>query len=194
MTGVQTCALPISGLNPWGATSSAGVYVIRSSSNLTIRNTRIHGTLVVISPGKTVTVDNEVLLHPASPEYPVLLVDGNLELQFTGGDGLLSEVAEATNFNAAGAPYNGISDGDAADVYPSEIRGLVHATGTVLIGQTIRVVGAVIANSNASSDAIDINADAELLHDPSLVATPPLWYTQKVRMVPIKGSLRQVVE
>ena len=182
------------GLNPWGATNPAGVYVIRSSGDVMIRNSRIHGTLVIICPGRKVVVDSEVLLHPASPAYPALLVDGNLELQFTGGDGLLSEAAESLNFNPTSAPYNGMSDGDAADVYPSEIRGLVHATGTVLIGQTIRVVGAVIANSTAAFDAIDINANAELLHEPSLVTTPPLWYTQKVRMVPIKGSLRQVVE
>ena len=68
------------GRNPWAATNPDGVYVIRTSSSLTISNTRIYGTLVVICPGQTVTLSGQALMQPARSDYPALIVDGNAVL------------------------------------------------------------------------------------------------------------------
>jgi hypothetical protein len=180
------------GNNPWGSPSPDGVYIITSDQNLTIRNTRIHGTLVVIAPGRTVTIDSQVLMHAARPDHPVLIVDGDLVLAFSSA-GELSEAAINANLNPASAPYEGVSNNTRTDVYPSEIRGLVHVRGTLLVTGTPRLLGAVIVESESVSNAAEIRGNLEVRHDPRLVSNPPMGYARRVEMVIRPGSWRQVV-
>jgi hypothetical protein len=182
------------GVNPWGAANADGAYVIRTSSDITISNSRIYGTLIIIAPGKNVTISGNVLLQPARSDYPALIVNGNLNLQFTTASGL-SEAAQGVNFNPAGAPYLGASDADMIDVYPSEIQGLVHVIGgTVQMLQPGRIRGALICESTASSNAVDLNASSfQIVYDQSLYTNPPQFYTSSVSMIRLAGSLRQNV-
>ncbi len=180
--------------NPWGATNADGVYVIRTSSNLTIRNTRIYGTLVVICPSKRLTLDNVVLLQPVRADYPALIVTGDLELRYASTATPLSESAQAVNFNPPGAPYQGAADADYLDQYPSEIQGLVHVTGTLKVSKDSLIRGAVICESTASADAADYSEFSEIVYDPNLYANPPQGYTTEVKMVPQPGSWQQVVD
>jgi hypothetical protein len=181
------------GYNPWGATNADGVYVIRTSSDLTIKNTRIYGTLVVICPGNKVTLDGQVLLQPARADYPALIVNGNVVLQYTSTNTPLSESDQGTNYNPTGAAYLGASDGDHVDQYPSEIQGLLHVTGTLEVQQDSLVRGAVLCESTAGTDAVRYSQDAEIVYDPNLYTNPPQGYTTEVKMVPQSGSWQQVV-
>jgi len=181
------------GYNPWGATNADGVYVIRTTSDLTVKNTRIYGTLVVICPGHKVSLDGQVLLQPARPDYPALVVHGNLVLQFTSTATPLSESAQAANYNPAGAPYQGAVDSDTVDQYPSEIQGLVHVTGALDVEQGSLIRGAVLCESTAVPDAADYHQDCEIVYTPSLYANPPQGYTTAVQMVPQAGSWQQGV-
>ena len=184
------------GYNPWGATNADGVYVIRTTGNLTIKNTRICGTLVVICPGHTVTLEGQVLLQPARSDYPALIVNGNLVLKYSSTGTTLSESTQNTNYNPAGAPYQGVADSDTADQYPCEIQGLVHVIGTLDFADDSLVRGAVICESAASSDAVQSHDSAEIVYDPRLYSNSayiPQGYTTAVPMVPQAGSWQQCV-
>jgi hypothetical protein len=180
------------GQNPWGATNPEGVYVIRTSSDLTISNTRIYGTLVVLCPGHTVTVQNQVLFQPVRADYPTLIVDGNAVFQYSSQGAVLSEATTGVNFNPPGAPYNGQSDSDLSDTYPSEIQGLVHVTGTAQLNNTALIRGLLLCQSAQTSDAV-VCWNSQIIYTPSLYTFPPQGYTTAVNMIPQSGSLQQVV-
>jgi hypothetical protein len=181
------------GVNPWGAGNADGVYVIRASSSVTIRNSRINGTLVVICPGNTVIFDNVLFIHPARADFPSVIVNGNAEFRFSSVGANLSESAQAMNFNPSGAPYAGITDNDISDVYPSEIRGLVHVTGSVKVSASGLIRGTLIAEAN-SGDTIDVDASTfQVIYDPTVYSNPPQFYTTSVPMPALSGSVRQIV-
>lgn len=181
------------GANPYGGgTNADGVYVVNSSGSFTISRCRILGTLVIVCPGNTVTISNNVLIQPARPDYPALIVDGNLSLTYDSTTSL-SEATEGTNFNPAGVPYSGVTDSDTADTYPSEIDGLTHVKGTLSINGTCTLRGAVICESGASSNAVSIGKNTQVIYDPTLYSSPPMGYTKSVSMAVQPGSWRQVV-
>lgn len=179
-------------VNPWGAGSSDGVYVIKSSEDITIRDSRIHGTLVIIAPGRRVTIAGSVLMHPARSDYPTLIVVGDLVLEYSDAD--LSEASLGVNFNPNDAPYEGVSNSSTVDSFSSEIRGLVHVRGTLYAAAgSPRIRGTVIAESTNASAAVEIHSPLQITYDPSLFTRPPMGYTKAVDMVITPGSWRQVV-
>jgi hypothetical protein len=178
------------GYNPLGPTDPNGLYIIDTSGrDLTIKNLRVHGTLVVLAANKTVIVDDAVFLQNYRSDFPVLLVHGNLVLKYKSAEGPLSEATCGTNFNPVGAPYEGVWDEDMDDAYPNEIHGLIHVMGSLILEQTARVVGAVICEGDITC------AEANtIVHDLSLYACPPLGYTFVERTAITPNSWRQVVD
>lgn len=178
------------GYNPWGATNPDGVYLISlAGTTLTITNTRIHGTLVVQNPGGKVVLDSAVFLQNYRADYPVLIVDGDVELLYPSDGNSLSELTLLTNFNPLGAGFLGEVDTLLDDEYPSEIQGLVHVTGTLLLKQTARVRGAIICENAVTAD--DNN---EIVHEPNLYTNPPVGYTKPPVMRVSPGTWHQVVD
>lgn len=115
--------------NPYGSTTNAeGIYVIDClGGNIEIKNSRIVGTLVLLNPGSGCRVSGAVRWDTVVPNYPALLVDGNIELRHTSSS--LSESTLSTNFNPPGTPFEATADADQNDSYPSEIRGLIFVNG-----------------------------------------------------------------
>jgi hypothetical protein len=180
-------------VNPWGTPNAKGVYVIRSSNDEKLRDTRICGTLVVfLSPGRVLEVDKSLFLQAAQSDFPALIVSGDIVIECDSTQ--LSESDTGMNFNPAAMPYNGISDSDQSDVYPCEIQGLVHATGTVYMTDDLTVRGAIIAGSTATSNAFEADGSPEIVYTPSLFTSPPQGYTSQVKMVVQPGSMVQVVD
>jgi hypothetical protein len=179
------------GVNPYGPADPDGLYVISTASDLTIRNTRLYGTLVVRCPGRKVVIDQTVLLQNYRADYPVLLIDGDLVVQLDSS-AQLSEAVQGTNFNPVGAPFQGSSDIDILDSYPCQIQGLVHVTGTVTISGSAKVIGAIIAESSALSDAVAAKNAPEVVYDPKLATNPPMGYMKSVRMSIVPGSWVQL--
>ncbi len=178
------------GYNPWGATNTDGVYLItKPAGTLTIQDSRIQGTLVVQMNGGTVVLDKAVLVERFRPDYPTLIVNGDVELLYPSDGNSLSESILTTNFNPTGAPYQGVSDDLQDDTYPSEIQGLVHVTGTLRLKTTARVRGVVICESALTAD--DNN---EIVYDPDLYANPPWGYTTPPVMKTSPGTWRRVVD
>ncbi len=181
------------GNNPWGATDPDGVYFIDTlGGDLTIRASRIHGTLVVKCGSGTVRVETAALLHPYRTDYPTLIVDGNLEVLLDSGDMTLSEAQWGVNFNPSGTRFKAISNVDMTDEYPNEVQGLIHVTRNLLMSRSSRVWGAIICESTATCQQ-----DTAVIHDPDLYANPPLGYTESVAAPPMKivsGTWQQVVD
>ncbi len=176
--------------NPWGPTNPDGIYFIDTDSNdLTITNSRIHGTLVIRTGNAKLTLGNAVFMHSYRSHYPVLIVDGKARIKCDSGDYALSENSCGTNFNPAGAPYLGQSDEDELDEYPNEIQGLVHVTGKLELEQTARIRGAVICE-----DEVRCKGQNVIIHDPALYASPPEGYIFVDGMQVSPGSCKQVVD
>ncbi len=177
------------GCNPLGPTDPNGLYIIDTGGgDLTLRNSRIYGTLIIRAAGRTVTVDEAVLMQNYRSDFPVLLVEGNLIIRPNSVVGSLSESACLTNFNPVGAPYSGATDSDMTDQYPDEIRGLVHVKGSLRLQQTARIVGVVICEGTVTCE--DTNT---IVYDPGLSANPPTGYTYVDGMKVSPGSWTQVV-
>lgn len=174
-----------------GPTNEDGIYVVNAGGNLTIRDLRVDGTLVVLAPGSTVTVDSRVFMTNNRPDCPALIVQGDLVLRYDSTS-TLNEGSGNPNFNPSGAPYNGQEDNDQADTYPSEIRGVVHATGRITMQQTARVVGCVIGQSPALLTAVQIDGTNEIVYDPRVLETPPMGYSTSPVMRPRAGTWKQV--
>ena len=172
------------GCNPWGATNPDGVYVIDTlNHDLRIQASRIYGTLIVLAGSKKVVVENESFLHSYRADYPVLIVSGDVELKLKSDSLVLDEATAGTNFNPTGAPYEGESDGDLGDVYPTEVQGLVHVTGNLNLFETTRVRGAVICELMATCEG-----QHEIVHDAGLLTNPPLGYASGCQMSVVAGS------
>jgi len=129
------------GRNPYGATNAAGVYYINcGNQNITIRNARISGALVLLNPGNSSSITKSVLLEASTPGYPALLVYGDMTLNMDSTD--LTE--SAANMNPTGAPYRGVTDSDTSDTYPSMISGLVYVSGNLTIDGSTTIYGPVL--------------------------------------------------
>lgn len=184
------------GFNPFGPLNAAGVYIVRPTSNMIIRNTRIHGTLIVVmsSNGNRVTIGENVFFQPAVPGYPALIVAGNLELAYRSDGEELSESGLNTNFNPAGAPDNGVSDSDTIDTYPSEIHGLIYVTRRLTWNNNGLLRGGLYVEGQGSNPGIEIYGTPRVLYDPYLFFNPSPWFTKRVDMVLQRGTWQQVVE
>ncbi|MBL9031527.1 MAG: hypothetical protein JNM80_07440 [Phycisphaerae bacterium] len=193
--GVMENLVLSAGVNPMGGGVNAdGVYVVRTSKDLTIRNCRIKGTLVVIcSDGAAVHLADRVFIHPHRADYPALLVAGDLFIEIESAAATLQESTVGVNFNPAGAPYQGVSDSDTTDSYPSEVRGLVHATGLVTLSNTATVRG-VILSSLTGSTAVSVEGNNQLIWDSTIAANPPMGYTESVRLSVQPGTWARVVD
>ncbi len=178
------------GCNPLGPTDPNGLYVIDTGGgDLTLRNSRIYGTLIIRAAGRTVTVDEAILMQNYRADFPVLLVEGELIIKPNSVVGSLSESVCNTNFNPVGAPYSGATDSDTTDQYPDEIRGLVHVKGSLRLQQTARIVGVVICEGTVTCE--DTNT---IVYDAGLYTDPPAGYTYVDGMKVSPGSWQQVVQ
>ena len=175
------------GYNPWGTANADGVYVIRPNADLLISNTRVYGTLVIINSGHQVILDSKVFFQKYRSDYPALIIVGDCTMQFTSPNNSLSEASTGTNFNPVGVPYNGITDNDLTDTYPSEIDGLVHITGQLTVSQPCLIRGALICSSTTSSLTLTAS-QMQVIYDPTLYTNPPQYYTTQVQMTPQTGT------
>ena len=177
------------GSNPYGVSNADGVYYMNTGgADLTIKTSRIHGTLVVDCGGGRVIIKERALLHNYRADYPVLIVNGDVEIDLTSASASLDEDDENANFNPPGSPYEGVSDWDQLDVYPSEVRGIVHVKGNLRMKQSSKVIGVVICEGD-----VVIDGHPTIVHDPAWVDAPPAGYVYVERMLPALGTWQQVM-
>jgi hypothetical protein len=174
--------------NPWGWANSEGVYYIYTyNNNLTIRNSRIQGTLIVNTGYGRLTLDDAVFMQSYRSYYPTLIVHGRTKIQCDGN--VLSEVSCDTNFNPSWGPYLDQSDDDKLDEYPNEIQGLVHVTERLELEHHTCIRGTVICH-----DDVDCEDQVTIIHDPSLSVRPLEGYISIEGVHVSPGSCQQVVD
>jgi hypothetical protein len=178
------------GVNPSGSVNADGVYYINTSDrDITIRNCRIYGTLIVNAGTHKLVLESAMFMHPYRSDYPVLIVQGNLEIRISSYGVVLDELNLLKNFNPSGAPYAGQWDSDYSDTYPSEIWGLIHVVGNTVLKQTTCIKGALICKGTVT--CMDTT---RIIHDAGLVANPPQGYTYVAGMKLSPGTYKQVVD
>jgi len=172
--------------NPYGPINSQGVYIIDCEAKvLKISEARIHATLILVTPGVTPLIEKTLHWEPAAPNYPALMVQGNLRMNWDGGL-VLSETAQVTNFNPPGTPFLNVEDADILDLYPGAIKGLVYVTGNLLIDKPCVLEGNVVAGGTITS-----NADSNLTYNPAARDYPPPGFGGGAQMRIVPGTWRR---
>jgi hypothetical protein len=176
--------------NPYGAANAMGIYVLdMSDEKLIIRNCRIVGTLVVLNAGGGSEIRGSVRMIPAVVNYPVLHWDGNISLDFNSG-APLSESALGVNFNPVGTPYQGVSDADTTDSYPSEIQGLVYIRGNITTSNSPKIVGNLMCTG-----AVTTSGTLTLNYAPTCFTAPPPGFVEMpVPMKVVPGTWQRLVD
>lgn len=160
--------------NPFGAVNPRGIYSIDCGGNsLEIQDSRITGTLIVTNTSG-VSITNSVYWSEWEEGLPILLVSGNLAITTAALDLIESSFR---NFNPTGNPYKGVTDSDTLDRYPSILEGLIHATGSVTLGQRVRVVGALVAGGG-----ISVNSGAIVALHRRVIGSPAGFVDRSLRV------------
>ena len=164
------------GNNPYGATDPAGIYVIDCGGAVfKIKYARIIGTLVIINPGANSVIEGEISWEPAVANYPALLIQGGW-FDLATQDTPLDEAARGVNFNPAGSPYQGSTDSDQTDSYPSLIKGIVYVSGDA----TVRANHLQIDGVFITGDQLKVNSEQSLTvtYDPLYMSNPPPGFSE----------------
>ena len=168
------------------ALNAEGIYVIDcQGQNLSVENSRILGTLVIINPGSTCRVQGSMSWSPVSPNYPALLVRGNAQFAMSQVD--LDESNLATNFNPTGAPFNSVVDNDTADVYPSKIKGLAYVSGQFRLSFNVSESlfdGSVVCTTFQA----DTSGDGTFSYRPTHIHYPPPGFAAGNTMQVVPGT------
>ncbi|HUG67599.1 MAG TPA: hypothetical protein VMM76_07600 [Pirellulaceae bacterium] len=183
-TVIANASLPSTGLleklllspatNPFGATDPNGIYIIDSpGKDLTIRDCRVVGTLVIRNSGYKVTLSKAVNWEPARTNWPALIVEG--DLVFAGDDSNVDLQETTTNFNPSGTPWKGDTDSDTSDEYPNALMGIFYATGEIRfdgndLKMTTEIEGVVIAEGRLR---LTKDATPKITYDGTAAADPP---------------------
>lgn len=177
--------------NPYGAASPTGIYFIRvpALSTLRIGEARIAATLV-IELGLTSQLELVDSIHwsPGDPSLPTLVINATAlsTVRLGSSTASLSEASANVNFNPATTPYDGVGDTDKTDLYPSEIRGVVHVMST--LASVSLESGVTIAGTLISEGSLTITS-ATIRHDPQLLQDPPAPYRSgSASMRPVAGT------
>ena len=178
------------GNNPFGAANPLGIYVIDcAGGKLKIEYARINATLVVINPSHQSRVEDSVHWEPAISNYPALLVkDGNLRLDTTTA--VLDEAARGVNFNSPGSPYQGSTDADRTDTYPSQIKGIIYSSGKIYIGGTPTINGVLITGGDLP---VYSGHSLTVTHDPQYITNAPPGFSLGETLKVVSGSWRRDV-
>lgn len=163
--------------NPWGAPNPHGIYVVDAGGkSLNLQRLRLVGTLVVINGGTGINemkIKDEVNFEPAYPNYPSLMVQGDLEIRMNDLD--LTEADAARNFNPPGTPWQAATDSDLSDAYPSRMAGVVYCSGDVVLDggnndDNFLLQGVLICDGNLILEKL-CHASIDL--DPVPMGNPP---------------------
>ncbi len=188
-TTIEKCVLSPS-INNYGSTNPNGIYVINCGLGaLVIRNCRIVGTLVIITSG-AFSIENSVIWDPAVTNYPSLLVNGSAAFKYTNT--ALSESSTNVNFNPSGppaVPYQGASDTDKVDNYPSVINGLVYVSGSATTATYVTINGVLVVGTTLTAQNT-----LSLSYQSTFYDNPPPGFGSAAEMEISPGTWKQLVD
>jgi hypothetical protein len=175
--------------NPYGAENPQGIYIIDTEGQtLHIRDSRIVATLVVISPAAATEVESLVNWTSPATNFPALLVDGDLKMEWSGGSSLVESVA-AVNFNPTGTPFENVADADQTDSYPGLIKGVVYCGGNLTVTSPCVMQGVLLAGGTAS-----VASSLTIGYNGSPAAYPPPGFASGITMRVIPRTWKRVAQ
>ncbi len=189
-------------LNPFGEPNPWGIYWIDcQGAAVELKWSRVYGTLVLLNAGLGTRISDVAIFQPEAPNYPGLMVQGDLAVDLYDLRYLLgiipigtreylqeSSVSADTNFNPVGAPYNNDQDNDKSDAWPATLDGIVYVTGTVTIEDNAAIRGSLVAGSLV----VNANKTLTLEYRPYGSDYPPPGFTAGAGVRPLPGSWREV--
>lgn len=179
------------GSNPYGAQKNTkGVYVVECKGQvIRLSRVRIQGTLVLLDAPASSSIIAEQHWDNEISNYPVLMVRGNIDFNLTGSS--LSESSASTNFNPMSTPYQGISDADMTDSYPTRLKGLVYVSGQSAVSGTLNIDGCMIIGGMLTGSS---GSQIQLTYDPTFFASPPPGFSKPPLMAISPGSWVQATD
>jgi hypothetical protein len=178
-----------------GETNPLGIYVIDCENQpVYVSDSRIVGTLVLLNAPRgsytnRCTIRRYLSWEPAVANFPAILVDGALGMEFYGGSNL-EESAHNVNYNPSGAPYNGATDSVKDDVYPGRVKGMIYAaTDIYLLDNTPRIEGLILAGSYIIRNASSGSCSVKVAYDATYRDHPPPGFS-KGPLAPDPGTWR----
>jgi hypothetical protein len=172
--------------NPYGAANPQGIYIIDcAGQQLTIRDARIQATLVLLNASATPQILGRIHWEPSAPNYPALMVQGSLHMNWDGEQDL-SEATNGVSYNPVGTPYLNSQDADTSDNYPGVIQGLVYMTGNFTVDKRSKRVGTTIVGGTAT-----FTASSTLTYDSAPYNYPPPGFGAAGQMRVMPGSWRR---
>lgn len=154
--------------NPYGAKNPQGIYVIDcGNQQLTISDSRIKATIVVLSTATTV-IEGSMNWEPPAPNMPSLLVTGNLNMRWNGG---------TTVTGALLGLLGGGSD------LPGLVKGLIYVGGNLTITNTCVLQGPVVVGG-----AVMISSNTSITYDGSPYNYPPPGFSKGAVMRVVPGA------
>lgn len=189
---IQNCLLsPASNPYDTGQTNPNGIYVIDClGQDIQIKNCRVVGTLVLLNTGPLSEIRNQVNWEPAVANYPILLVQGDIELDFDSSVTLDEGSPLNTNFNPIGTPYNGDEDTDTLDSYPSIINGLVYVSNDAVVTTADPAINGVLILGNT----IECSSNLNLTYDSKYLNNAPSGFTSGTDVQIMPGSWKKEVD
>jgi hypothetical protein len=138
---------PASNPYPPYNTNGEGIYIINcAGQDIYIQECRIVGTLVLLNPGPGSDMFSSVNWVSGVPDYPALLVSGDMRISLSSAP--LLESPDTGSLNPPGTPYGGVEDTDTTDKYPSLIKGLVYVSGNMTISNDPVFDGVVVVGGS----------------------------------------------
>lgn len=173
--------------NPFGTqvASTNGIYSINAGvEKILIRDCRINGTIVVQAASK-VELGNAISWEPSGRNFPALIASASIDDLTSLAS--LSEDVIGVNLNPVGTPYQGVSDTDASDTYPSVINGPIVSTGDILLNGLSTLSGPVLSGTNivVTSSNLNINFPSDMILNP-----PPGFFADPPKMRLITSSVQ----
>lgn len=153
--------------NPFGSTNSLGVYVIDCAGNdFEVRDARLNCTLVLKNCSK-LTLSNTLLWTAPRADWPLVICSGPIHSDMVASN--LSEVTTVTNFNPTNMAYQGSTDFDKSDSYPSMLQGIVYSASDFSINSGVCTLeGAAIVGAE-----VKLAGSASLRIRPKCDSAPP---------------------
>lgn len=182
--------------NPYGIgqANSQGIYVIDClGQKISFRNSRVVGTLVLLNVGADSEMIDAMNWEPAVPNYPALLVMGDMSMALDNSD--LDE-SLLINFNPTGTPYpypTGAEDTLLDDLYPSQITGLVYVSGDLKIMNNLQVIGVLVADGDMRTQTFD-TASVSLTYSNTFLNNPPPGFMDGTDVRVMAGSWKKEVD
>ena len=164
-----------------------GVYIIDcGGQSVNVRNIRVVGTLILRNAGSSTRVDEGVLMSPAVPGYPALIVDGPLEIRTDGRS--ISE-GGTVNFNPPETPVAQSANVSMNDTFTSGITGAVYATGSISFDGTLSLHGPLIAGTNMT-----VRGSLTIGRYLDTLSFPPPGLRDRMIMAAVAGSWERMVD